>query len=222
MRPEPPSLPDGLRERVLQQAARVPAPTRSQVRGRSVGVGLVSASYLMAVFLSAGGFRRGPRPDELVWGTAVGAGAIVILGAFAVLSRGRSVLGRSAPVRLLVALATPAALLAWKVGVSVQFLGQSDPWPDRPGMRCLELGTVMAIGPMLGLLVVLRGTEPNHPGHVGLGLGVMAASVAWVFTDLWCPVAHLPHLLIGHVFPMFAFGVLGLVIGPRWLGLHGR
>ena len=75
----------------------------------------------------------------------------------------------------------------------------------------------MALGPFAAMVFVLRGTEPSHPRALGMSLGVVAAGAAWVFTDLWCPVAWPLHLLLGHVLPILLFAALGAGVG-RWLG----
>jgi hypothetical protein len=40
-----------------------------------------------------------------------------------------------------------------------------------------------------------------------------------VLMDLWCPVAHPQHLLLGHLLPIAALAALGAWAGHRWLGL---
>jgi hypothetical protein len=44
-------------------------------------------------------------------------------------------------------------------------------------------------------------------------MGVAAAACAWVFVDLWCPVAYVPHLMLGHVLPMAILGSVGALLG---------
>jgi hypothetical protein len=38
-----------------------------------------------------------------------------------------------------------------------------------------------------------------------------------VLLELWCPVGHPGHLLLGHVLPMIAYGAVGYLAGRRWL-----
>jgi hypothetical protein len=46
-------------------------------------------------------------------------------------------------------------------------------------------------------------------------------TVVWVLVDLWCPVAYLPHLLLGHVLPLALAVGAGAMLGRFVLGLPG-
>ncbi|GDX80873.1 hypothetical protein LBMAG42_26840 [Deltaproteobacteria bacterium] len=204
-----------LRARVLQSIRAAPAPTRGEVLWRNFVLGLAGTGVMLAVFGWASGLRQEPRATSLVLETSVGAAVLTLLAMGLVLGRGRSALGPPGASRLAAAVGLPLALLLWKVGVSAQFAGMMDRWPDRPGLKCLALGTVMALGPFAALVAMLQRTEPNHPRLLGSALGVLAAGVAWVFTDLWCPVAYVPHLLLGHALPVAILAGLGAAVG-RW------
>ena len=205
-----------LRARVLQSVRANPAPTRGQTLWRNFLLGVVGGGALLSVFAWANGVRQEARADALVVGTSVGAAMIAIGAAALIVGRGRSAVGRPASVRLAAAVGLPVALLLWKVGFTAQFAGMADRWPDRPGLKCL------ALGPFSALVWMLRNTEPNHPRLMGSALGVIAAGVAWVFTDLWCPVAYLPHLMLGHVLPIVILAGLGAAIGRWLLGFRSR
>ncbi len=74
----------------------------------------------------------------------------------------------------------------------------------------------MGVFPLLAMAFVRRNSDPNHPRLTGATLGVAAGACAWVFTDLWCPVAYVPHLLLGHVLPIMILAAAGALLGP-WL-----
>ena len=116
------------------------------------------------------------------------------------------------------ALAAPLVLLAWKVGVTVPFGPEMTvPWPGRPGFRCLGLSLAMAAPVLVALLVMRRRSDPVHPGIAGAALGMTAAVAAGAFVDLWCPVAYLPHVLLGHILPLALGAAFGAWAGRRLL-----
>ena len=120
----------------------------------------------------------------------------------------------------------PAALVisqTWvaKVGWSAAFGDGMVLWPARLGLRCLSLSLLVAIGPLLSFLA-LRRSAPAHPALNGAAMGFAAGACAWFAVDLWCPVAYLPHLLLGHVLPLFVLGVVGALLGQALLSLRRR
>ena len=98
-------------------------------------------------------------------------------------------LGRSTASLVTLIVATPLALLAWKVGVTVPFGPQMlAPWPTRPGFLCLWLSLAMAVPLLVAFVAVRRRSDPVHPGLAGAALGVTAGVAAGTLVDLWCPV----------------------------------
>ncbi len=67
------------------------------------------------------------------------------------------------------------------------------------------------------LLYSRRGTDPSHPNSAGMALGVSIGLAVAVLIDLWCPVAYLPHLLVGHLLPIVILALLGFAIGRKLL-----
>jgi hypothetical protein len=127
-------------------------------------------------------------------------------------------LGRSTAALVMLIVAMPLALLAWKVGVTVPFgaemMARS---PSRPGFRCLGLSLVMA-APLLVALVAMRlRSDPVHPSIAGAALGITAGVTAGTLVDLWCPIAYLPHVLFGHILPLVVAAVAGALAGRRLL-----
>jgi hypothetical protein len=52
---------------------------------------------------------------------------------------------------------------------------------------------------------------------MGAAIGAAMGACAAVLVDLFCPVAYLPHLLLGHVLPTLLLVALGASVGGRWL-----
>ena len=94
-------------------------------------------------------------------------------------------------------------------------------WPGRPGFRCLGLSLGMAAPLLAAFLVMRRRSDPVHPGIAGAVLGVTAGVAAGTLVDLWCPVAHVPHVLLGHILPLVLLACLGAWIGRRLLPPQG-
>ena len=101
-----------LRARVLAAATAEPMPPRSAGLRRSTLT--IVAGFLPPVALSVygGGPSMGPRPPGYVVALAIAWLGIGMLATVASVSRGRSMLGRPASLRLAVAALTPAALFA--------------------------------------------------------------------------------------------------------------
>src|SRR6185503_8345814 len=85
-----------LRARVLSAASREPAPMRARVRIRNAALLLSGFTVPVLGLLAFGGIGAGPRPAVLIAETAIGAAAIALTASVTALSRGRSVLGRTA------------------------------------------------------------------------------------------------------------------------------
>ena len=85
------------------------------------------------------------------------------------------------------------------------------PWPGRPGFRCLGLSLAMAAPLLVAFVVIRRRSDPVHPGIAGAALGITAGVAAGTLVDLWCPIAYLPHVLLGHILPLVARGAVRCV-----------
>lgn len=213
---------DELKARILEAARHRPSPSRPQVATRTAALLASAVALPAAVFLALGALESGPRPVALVATTAAGTLAIALATVWVAFGRGGQMVGR--PRAWLVALcaAAPAAFLAWKLLWSLRFPGGTDPWATRPGFRCLGLTLLLAAWPLAVVLAVRRESDPTHPRSLGAALGVMAGTCAAVLVDLWCPVAHPPHLLLGHVLPIALLGLLGAWIGERVLAVRAK
>jgi len=226
-----------LKARVLAAVAGEPSPTRRAVNRRNTllnmlaGVSGMVAFVIFALVVSDSQLLRlggqvSPRQyvERSVWLVATTAGGALGVAATALwlaLWRGRSMLGRSRGSLLCGTALIPIGLFVWKVVCSLAFGYPMMEWPERPGLRCLALSLLIAIGPLLVFLAVRR-RAPVRPALNGASMGVAAGACAWVAVDLWCPVASLPHLLLGHVLPLCILAAMGAVLGDAFLSIRSR
>jgi hypothetical protein len=209
--------PTDLKARTLGAVQARPSPTRrTQVLRAAI---LITGALVAAVviFFWVGGIRMTGRSLGLVVGTSLGTGFVAAICTWAAFGRAKSMMGRPTTTLIAIALAGPVALLAWKVGYSAQFDHGTDQWPARTGYRCLKLSLGLGVVPLLALLLVRRGTDPTHPRALGFAMGMALGLCANELVDLWCPVAYLPHLLLGHVLPAVLLGVVGALLGGLML-----
>jgi hypothetical protein len=199
---------DARREAILAAAKRAPAR-----RELPIPWWLGALAVTAGIFLVAGGVRPYDRPVALTIATATGAAVLAAAAVWLAFGRGRSMLGRPIGMILVVTAAVPLALMAWKVGASAAFEGMSAAWPQKRGFRCLGWSLAYGAAPLVALLWMRRGSAPTGRWLRGAALGVAAGACAWVPTDLWCPVAYVPHLLLGHLLPIVILAVVGAVAG---------
>ncbi|MFO0744823.1 MAG: NrsF family protein [Myxococcota bacterium] len=216
--PPPADTPSGLdlRARILDAARATPAPSRRQVRLGTVVTLAIGVTAMVTVFVLIGGVRVDGRPLGLVFFTATGALVIAALAFWLAFGRGGSMLGRDARLLIWMTLAVPLLLFAWKLGASAS-CDLDEWWPSRPGLRCLLWTMLMGMSLMAAVLYARRPSVPDRPGVVGVAFGASVGACAWVLTDLWCPVAHPAHLLIGHVLPLVLLGTIGGLVGRKVL-----
>jgi hypothetical protein len=225
------------RAQVLAAAAAEPSPTRAAVNRRNKLISMIAAAsgsaafVIFAALMSHGELVRlggeitpNAYLERSLWqvvATAGGALAIAAAALWLALGRGRSMLGRPRGWLLCGAVLIPLGLFAWKVASSIVFGDALVMWPGRIGLRCLSLSLLVAIGPLLSF-IALRRTVPVHPALNGAAMGVAAGACAWFAVDLWCPVAYIPHLLLGHVLPLVILAALGAFLGEALLSLRRR
>jgi hypothetical protein len=209
-----------LKHRVVAAVASEASPTRRQRTARTA-IPVVSALAVpLVLFALLGGVRVAPRPLWLVATTALGTSAIAAFALFVAFGRGRSMLGRTPGALLCVAVFAPIAFLCWKLGASSSVPHMLDAWPARPGLRCFGMTMALAVWPLVALGWARSGSDAVHPRALGLALGVATGAAAATLVDLWCPVGHLHHLLVGHVAPIALLGGAGSLVGARILGIR--
>ena len=215
------SLSPDLKQAVLGSLSNVPAPTRAEVlRARAwICGGGVAGS--VAIFFLAGGLRVSSRPPSLMAITSLGTAGIGGVGMWLLFTRGRSVIGRSISCLLATAVLSSVLFVGWRYGVSALY-GRIEPWPDRPGLRCLGLSLATGALPLLGALLAWRRTVPVSPVATGAAFGAGAGLGSALLVDVWCPVSYLPHLLLGHLLPIGLLALLGGIVGSRLLRIRWR
>jgi len=211
-----------LRERVLAAASRESAPTRGELRLRNAALMISGVVVPVLVFFAYGGLRATNRPGGMILETAGGAALVAITALIVALSRGRSMLGRAGIWLLTLAVVTPVVLFTWKVLISSQFAGGMVQWPERVGFRCLRLSCLMMAWPLVAFVMTRRGSDPTHPILTGASVGAAIGASTWVFIDLWCPVAYVPHLFLGHVLPCVISTSIGALFGKYFLAVRSR
>src|SRR5688572_17813886 len=210
-----------LKARIMEAARKQPAPTRREVMGRVTATLLSAVAVPVLAFIGFGAIRPGPRPWPLIIATAAGAFGIALAAVWTAFGRSGQMVGRARAKLLAMTIAAPATFVAWKMIWSEQY-GQTEPWPDRPGFRCLAFTFLLAAWPFLALSSVRRESEPTHPRALGAALGVATGTCGAVLVDLWCPVAHPGHLLVGHVLPIVILGIVGVWVGDRILAIRRK
>jgi hypothetical protein len=211
-----------LKAQILEAARQQPVLTRRQVAAR-VSMTLVSAVVVPLVgFLAVGAVRPGPRPWSLMLATAAGAFGIALAAVWMAFGRGGQMVGRARTRLVTMTVAAPLTFVAWKLLWSGEYEGMMAPWPERPGLRCLGLTMLLGAWPFLALASIRRASDPTHPRTLGAALGVATGTCAAVLVDLWCPVAHPGHLLIGHVLPIALLGLVGIAVGDRILAMRAK
>lgn len=224
-----------LRTRVLAAVAAEASPTRSAVNRRNSWVAVlgavagVVAFVLFAALVSHGELLRLggetahhhlERSPWLVLATAGGALGVALAALWLALGRGGSMLGRPWSWLLAGIILIPFGLLAWKIGCSLAFGDAMMRWPERPGLRCLALSTLVGLVPLSALLALRRQAFVNAELN-GAAMGVAAGACAWVAVDLWCPVAYVPHLLLGHLLPLLLLAGIGALVARHRAPLLG-
>lgn len=214
---------DDLKSSILASVQAQPAaPSRGELRRHRIKTTAIAVVVSLTVFFIAGGVRRTDRPIALVLETAITAAVVAILVSIVALWRGRSMLGASPVVRIGAAIATPFALLIGKLAITSGFEGMDAEFPDREGFKCLNLSLFIGVALLVAFVIARRRSAPLRPALTGTALGAAAGAWSWVLVDLWCPVAEIPHLLLGHVLPVVALALVGTWLGGRLLDLVRR
>jgi hypothetical protein len=211
-----------LRAETLARIAATPAMTRRDRRRQAIALVALAAAGMLTVFLSAGGVRPFDRPMSLMVATAAGSAILAVLAWVVALGRGGTMMGRSRVVLLSAVALLPLGLLLWKTGMSGLYDGMTAVWPTKPGLKCLGLELVTGALPLTLALAARRRLDPVHPATTGAALGAACGLASAALVDLWCPVADLRHLLLGHLLPIAVLALVGAAVGGPVLGLRFR
>ncbi|HMI88535.1 MAG TPA: NrsF family protein [Polyangiaceae bacterium] len=212
------SLPsEDLKIRLLRAVEATPAPTRAAESKRAAWLLAGALFGSLLVYFTLGGVRLIGRPPSLIVGTVAGTATIAAVAMWIAIARGRAMAGRTSSWLTAVAIAAPLALIAWKIFWSAQYEHGLDRMEGRLGLRCLGVSLTLAVLPLAALLFSRRGTDAVHPARAGMGVGVAVGLVVATLVDTWCPVAYVPHFLLGHVVPLAVLGAAGLWFGRKIL-----
>lgn len=212
-----------LRARVLAAASAEAVPTRSGGLARSAAI-IAGGMAVSAVVLA---YVGGPMPDGRPVGHFVAIATLwtlVVLGAtWAGVARGRSMLGRPTSVRVTVAALTPAMLLVATLVVGLLWPATlAEPSTMHDHAVCIELGSLMAIGPLVAFALVRRGSDPVAPRLTGAVLGAAAGAWGGLFIELRCGHASVEHVVLGHVVPVVVMTLVGALIAGSVVSVRHR
>jgi hypothetical protein len=211
-----------IRTHLIAKLQEIDAPTSGNVRSRQAAI-LWGASLLaVGLFAAIGGVRVAPRPTALIIATSAGSAAFAGVAAWLVVGRRHSMLSPPRTFLLALVAVLPALFLVWKVGVTSGFPNMDGIWPERPGWRCFRYSILIAAPLLAAFSYRWFRRDPTHPRATGAALGAVAGACSAVFVDLWCPVAYLPHLLLGHVLPTLLLAGIGATVGQFIFGLRSR
>ena len=209
------------KSRLLASVREVPAPTRKETLRRQTWLFAAGLGGALALFFIKGGLRVSSRPPSLIALTSLGTAVFAGLGMWLLFSRAPTGLRRPRAVLIGAALLSTIAFVAWRYGMSALY-DRAGVWPGRVGFRCLALSVGTGGLMLFAALMSWRRSEPVTPRATGAAFGAGAGLGSALLVDLWCPVAYLPHLLLGHVLPILVLAVAGGLIGGRVLGLARR
>ena len=212
-----------LRSRVL--AAAIASPVAARAVGLRQRAAALAAGFALpvAISLALGCPRGGGRPAAYVATLATAWLGVGLAATWAGVSRGRSMLGRSAIWRVLVAALTPAALFATAFLAALAWPSTRD---DDAGalvhVVCVAVAMVCALGPLAAFAMVRRGSDPVAPRLTGAAIG--AASGAWgaLFIELYCAHTSVGHIVLGHVLPVALLTLLGALVGDKVVAIRPR
>jgi hypothetical protein len=231
---------DEVRARVLDAVRREPVPARTahrrrQAIGTAVGFALSAAMAALEYasnraaaglghvwrVVAEGAAPHEPPPAGFTVTIELAWLAIALLSTWGGVVRGRSLIGRSARIKAAVAALTPVALfLTWLVAQSI-WLESTDGFPPfSVNARCAAMGTLFAAGPFVAFVTLRRIKDPLTPALSGAAMGAVAGIWGALVQFPFCDCSSALHVALGHVFPVFGLGALGLLAGERLFGVH--
>jgi hypothetical protein len=92
-------------------------------------------------------------------------------------------------------------------------LANLSPW----GTRCLTVSAAVGLLVLLTFTAALRRSAPVASRLRGAAVGAAAGAWAGLSVFVFCPAIEYRHLLVGHVLPIAAITLVGLVAIPRAL-----
>jgi len=96
---------------------------------------------------------------------------------------------------------------------AVESLATLSPWAP----RCLAVAATVGLLVLASFTAALRRSVPVASRLRGGALGAAAGAWAGLSVFIFCPATEFHHLLVGHVLPIAAFTLVGLLAVPRAL-----
>jgi Negative regulator of sigma F len=145
---------------------------------------------------------------------------VAIAATWVGVTRGRSMLGRSARSKLAVTLLTPVVLaLTWFV-IALTWLRSMDSAPPvRLDAYCALTSLACAAGP-LAALFALRGNSDLSPRQAGGALAAVAGAWGALIYFGFCECTSAIHIASAHLLPVAVLAAFGVLVGERVLGIR--
>jgi len=213
-------LPPDLRASVLERARATRSPTKSQTRSQNaiaIGLGLATATTMIATF----GVALGGRPMTFVVLSAIGWAAIAACVSALSATRGKTMLGATRVLLVVCAVCAAPAIFGWVMSLTMAWPEVREPAGTlRNHVGCLVATLLLAIGPLVTLSFVRRGSDPVHPRATGAAIGAAAGAWGGVLIDMHCPIVHPLHVALAHVMPVAIYAVIGALVASRMFGVR--
>jgi hypothetical protein len=87
---------------------------------------------------------------------------------------------------------------------------------------CDTVAVVLSIGPLLALGSLRKRSDPVQPRLTGAAIGTAAAAWAAIVHHFLCALESPIHLLLGHVMPVMAVGLVGALLTARTVAVRAK
>jgi hypothetical protein len=198
-----------------------PVPPRSVGLRRLALWVLFALAFCAAFSVAIGSPGVRGRPLAYVVSLAVAWALVGVASTWAGVSRGRSMLGRTAVWKKATIFFTPLALLVTSLALGAV-------WPEtlvdharmHRHLLCI-LGTLgFAWGPLGVFLALWRRSDPLVPRLTGAAIASAAGAWGALAIELHCKFTSPFHVVVGHVLPVALFALQGMYIGRRFLAVR--
>lgn len=113
-----------------------------------------------------------------------------------------------------------AAVLVAAVVIELMVLPESEwhtYWIGHNARICVTIIPVLAFGPLIAALVVLKQGAPTNPALAGAGAGLLAAAIGAALYATHCPDDSPLFVACWYSLATLIVVILGSIIGSRWL-----
>jgi len=213
--------PHELRDRIAAAIASRSSLTRDQYRRQRIVVIALSIVPVAADLVLRGLQLRG-RPVGYVAIVAIGWFGLSVAASLWTLRPGPTPLGRPRPALIALAMGLPVGLLLVSLVASGVFLEtfRAPLYGLRVHLMCALTATALSLAPILGLLWLVRRSDPVKPWATGAALGALGASWAGAAVAVQCPHPEPLHVLLAHAGPIALTACVTAIVGARVLALR--